>query len=228
LKTAWLNLRYSEGDRADAVVSAVCKLGFKPKTGLCPDPGESDLMVTWNRIGEADRIANRFRRVIVLENASWGKGVIEGRWLSVARDRHNTAGMFPVGGPERWDSLGVELCEWRSDGETVILPQRGIGSPPTAMPRGWEAKHKGRIRRHPGTRPAKPLKEDLSKCGRVVTWGSAAAIQALMMGIPVVSEMPNWIGEQDNTDEGRLAMFRRLAWAQWQYHELDEAFARLL
>lgn len=232
MKTAWLNLRYSSGDRAEAVTAAVCALGFKPRAGLCQDPGEQDVMVTWNRIGEADRIANRFRRVIVLENAAWGNGFQGGKWITVAKDRHNTASMFPVGGPERWDALGVELKEWRTDGETVILPQRGIGSPPTAMPREWTdsayTRHKGRVRRHPGTKPAKPLQEDLAKCGRVVTWGSGAAIQALMIGIPVVSDMPDWIGEQDNTDEGRLAMFRRLAWAQWRYHELPEAFSRLL
>ena len=189
-------------------------------------------MVTWNRIGEANRIAERFRRVIVLENAAWGNGFLGGKWLSVARDRHNTAGMFPVGGPERWDSLGVELKPWRTEGETVILPQRGIGSPPTAMPMGWKgrayAKFKGRVRPHPGTREARPLEDDLANCGRVITWGSGAAIHALMMGIPVTSEMPNWIGEQDNTDEGRLQMFRRLAWAQWRYEELGTAFKRLL
>ena len=51
-----------------------------------------------------------------------------------------------------------------------------------------------------------------------------------MWGIPALSEMPHWIGEQDNTEAGRLAMFRRLAWAQWTHEEIadGEAFARLL
>ncbi len=42
--------------------------------------------------------------------------------------------------------------------------------------------------------------------------------------------MPHWIGEQDNTDAGRLAMFRRLAWAQFRMAEIEsgEAFARML
>ena len=64
--------------------------------------------------------------------------------------------------------------------------------------------------------------DDLARCGRVVTWGSGAAIKALLWGIPVVSEMPDWIGEQNNTDEGRLAMLRRLAWAQWTMDEISE------
>ena len=51
-----------------------------------------------------------------------------------------------------------------------------------------------------------------------------------MWGIPVESHMPNWIGAQDNTEAGRLAMFRRLAWAQWQLSEIatGEPFRRLL
>jgi hypothetical protein len=50
------------------------------------------------------------------------------------------------------------------------------------------------------------------------------------MGIPVISEMPNWIAEQDNTDAGRLEMFRRLAWAQWKISEISngQAIACLL
>jgi hypothetical protein len=55
-------------------------------------------------------------------------------------------------------------------------------------------------------------------------------VQALMLGIPVESHMPGWIAEQNNTDAGRLAMFRRLAWAQWRLEELrtGEPFARML
>ena len=75
-----------------------------------------------------------------------------------------------------------------------------------------------------------PLEDDLAKACKVVTWGSGAAIKALMMGIRVESHMPNWIGEQDNTDEGRLAMFRRLAWANWRLSEIEsgQAFRWLL
>jgi hypothetical protein len=232
LKTAWLNLRYSHPERCRLFADGLTRLGYKVSSGLCREPRDNDLMVTWNRIGEADAVASRFRQVLVAENASLGNG-FRGRWLHIARTRHNTAGMFPVGGPERWDSMGVDLAPFR-DGETVILPQRGIGSPPTAMPLGWTSQaHKrygGRVRKHPGRMLAKPLAEDLERCGRVVTWGSGAAVLALMLGCRVVSEMPDWIGEQDNTDEGRLAMFRRLAWAQWRETEIasGEAFARLL
>lgn len=193
------------------------------------------VFVTWNRIGTADAIASQFERdglpVIVAENATWENGFRGESWYHLARTRHNTSGMFPLGGPDRWGSLGVELAPWRTEGETVILPQRGIGSRPTAMPRDWPNQQKGRIRPHPGrAKVFKPLEEDLKNCGRVVTWGSGAAVQALMWGIPVESHMPQWIAEQDNTDAGRLAMFERLAWAQWTMAEIadGEPFKRLL
>lgn len=208
--------------------------GFSVKSGMTDKPGPQDVFVTWNRIRDANRVADRFSRVLVAENAAWGNGFIGRHWVSLAMDRHNTAGMFPVGGSERWDRLGFELDPWRREGETVILPQRGIGSAPTAMPKEWTAsaveRFGGRVRRHPGQGPAKPLRVDLEGCGRVVTWGSGAAVQALMWGIPVVSDMPDWIGRQDNTDASRLDMFRRLAWAQWTLDEIasGEPFERLL
>ena len=45
-------------------------------------------------------------------------------------------------------------------------------------------------------------------------------VKALLMGIPVVSGMTGWVAEQDNTEEGRLAMFRRLAWSHWTLEEI--------
>lgn len=234
MKTAWLNLRYSLADRVEAFKEGLVRLGYEVRPGLTHDPAPGDVLVTWNRIGAVNEAADKYGRVLVVENAAWGNGFLGGRWLSIARDRHNTAGMFPVGGSERWDGLGVELSPWRNEGETVILPQRGIGSAPTAMPKDWQVRAQlrfgGRVRPHPGRNAARPLDEDLARCGRVVTWGSGAAVQALMSGIPVVSEMPDWIGQQDNTDAGRLEMFRRMAWAQWTLDEIraGEPFAGLL
>jgi hypothetical protein len=206
--------------------------------GATLNPQAGDVLVTWNRVGIGQHSASVFEKaglpVIVTENAAWGNDFAGGRWHTLARNRHNTAGMFPIGDDSRWDSLGINLAEWRTGGETVILPQRGIGSPPTAMPARWvdkaQQRHKGRIRAHPGVRDCVPIETDLADCSHVVTWGSGAAIKALLMGIPVTSYMPDWIGEQDNTDAGRLAMFRRLAWAQWQLSEIEsgEPFARLI
>jgi hypothetical protein len=234
LKTAYLNLRYSDGQRVDAFRVGLMRNGYRIEFGLPQSPRDNDLFLTWNRIGQADQVAKRFRNVLVAENAAWGNGFAGGSWLTLARDRHNTAGMFPVGGSERWDSLGVELAPFRTGGETVILAQRGIGSAPTAMPSNWPAdaqkRHGGRIRKHPGRTKPIPLADDLRNCGKAVTWGSGAAIHALMMGIPVMAEMPGWIGEQDNSEAGRLDAFRRLAWAQWRITEIasGDAFEALL
>lgn len=233
---AYLNLRLTLPARVAIFSAGLKRIGYSIELGLTEKPLPGDLLVTWNRIGLADRCAQRFESlgmpVLVAENAAWGNRFAGEDWYTIARDRHNTAGCFDVGGPERWDRLYVGLEPERVVGETVILPQRGIGSQPTAMPPGWADKalrqHGGRIRPHPGRRPCTPLRADLAAARKVVTWGSGAAILAALWGCEVASEMPGWIGAHDPA--GRLAMFRRLAWAQWRLSEIEsgEAFARLL
>jgi hypothetical protein len=210
--------------RKSAFVDGLRRAGYEVVEGL----GPGDLLVTWNRIGAANRIAEEYeaqgKPVIVVENATWGNDFQGRRWYHLARSRHNTAGMFPVGSSQRWDNLGVTLRPFRSNGGKLILPQRGIGSPPTAMPIWWPRKAQKRyeapVRRHPGQRGCEPLEQALEGVETVYTWGSGAAIKALMLGCRVYSDMPDWIGWQDNTEAGRLAMFRRLAWAQWTLDEI--------
>lgn len=231
--TAWLNERTKISGRKEALVSGLQACGFRVNDGF--PPGLGDLFVTWNRYGPAEFVAQKFERagkpVIVLENATWN-GLVPGKWLHMAPGRHNTAGLCRVGEASRWDGLQINLAPWRPPGgETVALAQRGIGSPPTAMPKDWPNRQRCRVRRHPGKGASlEDLRKDLAKCSKVITWGSGAAIHALAWGIPVESHMPSWIGEQDNTNEGRLAMFRRLAWAQWRLEEIEsgEAFRWLL
>jgi hypothetical protein len=225
-------------ERWDAFSRGLEKLGYSVVQGVTARPGDRDILVTWNRINDGNTAARAFEArglpVLVTENATWGNDFAGNRWYTLARGFHNLDGRFPVGGPERWDSLGVEPAAWRTRGELVILPQRGIGPPGVAMPSTWPEsalkRHGGRLRPHPGKRESKPLADDLARCERVVTWGSGAAVQALLMGIRVTSEMPEWIAEQDNTDAGRLATFRRMAWAQWRLAEIasGEPFERLL
>lgn len=231
---AWLNLRYTLPERIEIFRRGLERLGYSVENGIPSAPREGDVFCTWNRIGSADAAARLFEGkglpVLVAENAAWGNEFAGSRWYSIARNFHNMAGQFPVGDASRWDGLGVDLAEWRTAGETVVLPQRGIGPPEVAMPRGWPGKQCGRIRPHPGRFPGVPLEQDLANAGKVITWGSGAAIKALIWGVPVESHMPAWIGEQDNEDAGRLAMFRRLAWAQWRHSEIasGEVFARML
>ena len=152
--------------------------------------------------------------VLVAENATWGNDAQGGPWLSLWLGLHNRRDSIRDGGSERWDALAMPLTAWRpGGGETIGLPQRGIGPIGVAMPQGWVTPGCDRIRAHPGVRDCVRLEVDLVHASRVVTWGSGAAVKALMMGIKVESYMPGWAGEQDNTDAGRLAMLRRLAWA---------------
>lgn len=208
-------------------------------------PRPEDLCLTWNRQGSRDQEARRFQRVLVAENAY----VRVKGWYALARDHHAGLGRWPVGGAERWASLGVELQQWRADdGEVVILGQRSMGEQHIASPRGWEELMQrrigGRIRRHPGRKPATliPIEQDLANARCVVTWASSAALKALTMGIPVFYGLGGWVGAGAcrpveefsrgplRDDGARLAMFERLAWAQSPISEIrsGEAIRRLL
>ncbi len=233
---AYLNLRYMDDARAQMFRSGLQSLGYKINHALTNNPQSHDILVTWNRIGAADQSANAFESagcpVIVTENASWGNSFAGQQWYHLALNRHNEFGRYPVGADNRWDNLEMPLLPWRdANGETVILHQRGIGAPGYAAPYNWHQGFSGRIRQHPGQRTdGIPLELDLAKTSHVITWGSGAAIKALMLGIKVTSVMPSWIGEQDNTYMGRVAMLRRLAWGQWRHEEIEsgEAFYWLL
>lgn len=226
---AWLNLRHPVAERTNAFVEGLESLGYEVALGTTRNPGPQDAMISWNRIRDAVAAAAEFeaadRPVLITENSLWGNSFAGDTWLTMSRGFHNMAGTFPIGGPERWDSLEIELSPFRKSGETVVLPQRGIGPAEVRMPSDWPRLQKGRVRPHPGKLLGKTLEEDLFTAGKVVTWGSGAAVKALMMGIPVESHMPGWVAEQDNTEEGRLEMFRRLAWCQFRISEIRSGWA---
>lgn len=242
---AWLNLRFTVPERRRAFREGLERLNYSVHEGFPDCPSASDILVTWNRIADAHRIAGIFEkagaRVLVAENAAWGNDFAGRRWYTIARGYHNLAGpeYFDIGEHDRWRKLGVPLRPFRRDRErypeTVILPQRGIGPERVRMPSDWLQRMRreypgARVRLHPGTNACVELERDLANCGHVVTWGSGAAIKALLWGIPVRSYLGGWIGEQDDTDEGRLAMFERLAHAQWTLEEIAQGipFRRLL
>lgn len=241
---AWLALRDGVHYRREAFADGLKAAGYRVQLRLCDRPGPDDVLVVWNRYGEFDRCArvfeNRNRPVLVAENGYLGNDFAGDRWYAISRSQHNGAGAWNVGGAGRWDALGVELAPWRPPGgELIVLPQRGIGPAGVAMPADWLARTERRLkaggvkfrtRLHPGKNDGRPLAEDLADASGVLTWGSGSALKALVMGVPVDAEMPHWIGRQDNTDAGRLAMFRRLVWAQWRLTEIasGEAFRRLL
>ncbi len=241
MKTAYLGLREGLPYRREAFRAGLETLGYTVRECITHKPESGDCLIVWNRYGEKDSAARVFESqglpVLIAENGYLGNEFAGKQWFALSRNQHNGAGTFPEGAPERWDSLGVTLHPWRESGETALLPQRGIGPVGVGMPRDWlertERRLAGtsyRVRRHPGTRDCVPLDVDLANAGRVVTWGSGAALKALTWGIPVESDMPQWIGTQDNTDAGRLAMFRRLCWGMATLEEITDgsAFRRML
>lgn len=203
--------------------------------GLRPESeAKCDVLLIWSRYGRFSATARlveaRGGRVLVAENATWGNEFAGQQWYSLWLGFHNVVKGIRPGGADRWAALGVDLRPWRTSGtETVGLAQRGIGPAGIASPRDLKLPC-DRVRPHPGIRPAKPLEDDLRKAREVVTWGSGAAVKALIWGIPVRSLLPDWAAEQDNTDAGRLAMLERLAWAQWRHEEIEsgDAFRWLL
>lgn len=215
-----------------------------------PEPG--DVLVLWNRPPARESEAGRFEaagaRVLVVENGYLGKEWLGRKWFAMAWGHHAGAGIWPQGGADRWDGWGVQPSPWRAGGsETAILAQRGIGELGIAAPRGWaeqvQQRIGGRIRRHPGANvPPVALADDLAHASAVVTWHSGAALQALLLGVPVWTGFDKWIGagaaralrefggEPRRDDAARLAAFRRMAWAMWDSEEVrsGEAFRRLM
>lgn len=256
MRRAYSLIRSSPHYRADAFRSGLVRAGFHVTEDWPQQGRPGDVLVIWNRYYDFAEAANRFEKqggtVLVAENGYLGVEFNGSRWYALARGFHNGAGEWPIGDRSRWDELGVELAPWRTDGrEILLLPQRGIGPRGVAMPDGWEyatveslarqTSRPVRIRAHPGqNRPDVSLEQDLRDVWAVVTWGSGAALKALVAGVPVFYAFPKWIGrmaaaplERANFHTpcrgDRLPMFRALAWAMWRVEELatGEPFRRL-
>lgn len=251
MNRACVMIRESLRNKREAFLSGLAAAGFHVKPSI-PDPRPGDVLVIWNRYAANAETAKHYERVgasvLVVENGYLGKEWLGETWLAMALGHHAGAGMWREGGSFRWDALGLDLAPFRAaPGELVVLGQRGIGEAGIASPPRWaeltQKRIGGRIRVHPGKEdPAVPLERDLKRAAAVATWHSGAALHAMIMGIPVWYEFRRWIGaeagkpieqygEEPNRDaDSRLAMFRRLAWAQWRLSEIasGEALAWLL
>lgn len=242
---AYLTIRDQPAYRRDAFEAGLRAVGFELSNVIPRQPAVDDVLVIWNRYAGHDETAKRFERagarVLVVENGYLGREWRGDYWYAISQNRHNGAGQWPQGGPERWDSWGVDLAPWREKGEHVlILLQRGIGVPPVAQPADWERRVRGmlatnrpvRLRGHPGEkRPHDTLYDDLRGAWCAITWGSGAALKALAAGVPVFYGFDQWIGADaaraftgdvsEPFTGDRLPMFRRLAWAMWRLDEIE-------
>lgn len=232
--------------RREAFNAGLERAGFEVHGQPREAPRPGDVLVIWNRYARFHELANRFEhaggRVIVCENGPLGRDWRGEHWYSVTGSMPGGAGIFPDAGAHRWESFGANLCEWRKPGkEIIVLAQRGIGPPGIAQPKGWHQRiadefrkvypGRVRIREHPGEKPCKPLDEDLLDAQFVVTWGSGAALKALLFGVPVLYGCAQWIGakaasplthysQAPDATLNRTPMFHRLAWSMYRIPEI--------
>lgn len=237
-------LRLIEGVhyRRDEWTEGFKKLGFKVCYQSGHVPGPDDVLLLWNRYRHSEMRAREYEAsratVLITENAWLGPEEKEKHWFALCIGHHNGAGHWRVGGLERWVKMGIDLKPWRKGGSHImILPQRGMGEDGVRQPEGWLQRTKDKllaagydcvVHYHPGPRPHPPIDFGDAMC--VVTWGSGAAIKALIEGIPVFYELPNWIGgaaavcginKLDRPFVGdRLPMLKDLAWAMWRAEEI--------
>lgn len=256
-RRAFLLIRTEPHYRRDAFAAGLEAIGYRIEGQPRHRPDPDDVLVIWNRYGRYHQLATEFERagapVIVAENGLLGREWRGDHWYSLFRSAPAGGGWHPDYGVERWQSFGVDFCEWRKTGrEVIVLAQRGIGPPGVAQPHRWHNEAAAqcsrigavRIREHPGERPCKPLEEDLANAAVVVTWASAAALKAMLWGVPVVYGFPQWIGAGAATPlqvwlraglltaptPDRLATFARVGSAMFTTREIStgQPLARLL
>lgn len=240
--------------RRDAFTRALERLGYTVSDRYVLDPQPGDLLLSWNRSRNVADAAENYERcgadVLITENG-YLPGPAGEKHFALARGNHNGSGLWEIGIDPRFH---VELKPWREQGDHVLLlPQRGIGAKGVAMPIGWHTralerlakmtKRPIRLRRHPGLMMRfRALDDDLRDAHACVTWGSGAAIKAIVQGIPVFYALNGWIGSpaalpfHNLSDIERPAMpdrtdmLRWITWAQWSGEEIEtgEPIARLL
>lgn len=202
-------------------------------------PTKDDCLVLWNRLPTHDQIAKKYEsvgaKVFIAEHGWVGRDT-----YALCLNHHNGYGTWSVGPKTRWPVFGIAEKPWRTKGEHIlVVPQRGIGVPPVAMPRVWTADVLERLSqatdrpikvRYPGDR-IHPIEPEFKGCHAVVTWASGGGIKAIVEGYPVFYEMPHWVGGYaaipglDNLENPYLGerdtLFHRLSWAMWKPDEIE-------
>lgn len=243
--------------RHDAFVAGFRALGYEVTVGThATDPRPGDVLAIWNRYGIYHRAAEQYERVgakvLVAENGYLGVDRQGLQYYALALSGHNGSGRWHVGGPERWEALGLRLEPWRPAGRHILVrAQRGIGSAEMQSPMAWHDKMVRRLRamtdrevhlrQHPATAPDQPsLAEQLVGAHCLVSWASSDIGRAILMGVPAFYEAPHHVLETiaerglENLEtprrRERLPGFVRLAWAQWNVAEIasGEPFRILL
>ena len=259
---AYCRIRPQPHYRREAFVQGLAAAGWQVEDNYpAGKPGPGDVLVIWNRYGEGEAAADAWEkfggRVFVAENGYVGLDGHGVQYYALSVSQHCGAGRMPTGDGSRWDRLGIALQPFRDGGShLVIRGQRGIGSRLMASPQDWHRRLAAQLARttqrpvklldHPGKPACDPdvvdgLRKSFEKAHACLVWSSAAAIRALIEGVPVFFDAPHWICEgaavkgmadlerPKRDDAARLAALQRMAWGQWTIAEIagGEPFVRL-
>jgi hypothetical protein len=226
MRRAYVGIKAEPGYRQSAFASGLRACGYEVAFGPPKSFDPDTVFVSWNRYFENHDFCTKLEKAggvcLIAEN-----GYVNGRhdggdYYALAIGGHNGSGRWYVGGPERWDALGVELKPWRAEGDHILVcPNRNFGRPDMIMPANWARDVKARLQRltkrpvrvrpHPGNdAPKTPLSADLKGAHCVVIWSSSAGVKALIEGIPVISHSPFWICKRSGV-RSRLTRTRRAA-----------------
>lgn len=191
----------------------------------------------WELLQEAFR---QHRTVWYGDHAYMGRG----QFYRITRNgyQHDGTGEAP---PDRFEALQRPIQPWRSSGRHVLIcPNsptyfRLFGLDVHAWVREIVAQIARVSRRHVKVRwkgDPVPIAEDLAECWAVVAWSSAAAVDALLAGVPVFVLAPfaaaYRMGRPDVTQiespiypTGREPFFWNLAANQWTLEEIRSGMA---
>lgn len=163
------------------------------------------------------------------------------RYFRVTRNALQHSGAGHSDG-RRLAALGIRPRPWRQGGRHILLCTQSAEFMATvARSPDWLSDTRDALRRYTD-RPVivrtksdpEPLREALKDCWAVVTWSSAAAVEALMAGVPVCCSPASaaWrfssqlaAIESPGTPDGREAWAAVLADNQWTLDEIRSGLA---
>lgn len=207
MPTAYSLIRSGPHYRPEGFAAGLRACGYDVRQNISRPPVPGDVLVIWNRYSSYEDRAEQFERagcrVVVAENGYFGADAQGRRLYALSLGEHHH------GGAVVRDFRTTEMQPWRTDGDHIlVVGQRGIGSKRMRSPQEWidgtiadrlavRTRRPVRFRRHPGKNaPAVPLADDLRGCHAVVVWHSAAGVEALLAGVPVLYAAPRWIAEK--------------------------------
>jgi hypothetical protein len=175
---------------------------------------------------------------------------VDNAWFDASREKHFRIARNAVQGctsaasdGKRFAALGIEIHAWRRRGSRVlVLPQSAEFMATLERAPDWTAQAVTRVRQFTD-RPIAirrkdartPLAADLEDAWIAVVHSSAAAVAALLYGVPVIATDPACAMaplatrfediESPHRPDDRLAWAQRLADSQWTLEEMKAGLA---